>query len=183
MGGKLLLTLSFYVVALSAVHAMQPNRQPHGFGRSGWHGGGGGWHGGGGGWQRSNIPWNGYGSSSGNGGGGVGVGGSIGASSNSGNGIDGANTGGGTSDLSNGGNVGGANDPTQYCRRYASTAIDQAHEARETRSCSGVVSGSPSRWSLSYQDHYDRCLSLFGSGQNASEYRTRVAQLDQCFDR
>jgi hypothetical protein len=145
MGGKLLLTLSFYVVALSAVQA----GQFRGGGRSGWHGGGGGW-------QGSNISWNGYGSSSGNGGGGVGV---------------------------DGGNAGGASDPTQYCRRYASTAINQAHEARGTRSCSGVVSGSPSLWSLSYQDHYDRCLLLFGSGQNASEHRTRVAQLDQCFNR
>jgi hypothetical protein len=137
MGGNLLLTLSFYVVALSEVHAGQ-------FRSGGRHGSLG--------WQGSNISWNSYGSSNG----GVGA---------------------------DGGNAGGANDPTQYCRRYASTAINQAHEARETRSCSGVVSGSPSRWSLSYEDHYDRCLLLFGSGQNASEHRIRVAQLDQCFNR
>ena len=161
MGGKLLLPLWLCAFTFSAVHAMQLNGQFHGSGR------GHGFHREPGHkilpWDGGNIPWSGN-------------------SSNSGSGGDGANAGGGTSDTCNSDNA-KSHDPIPYCHWYACTAIDEAHAARETPLCSGLVSASPSRWSLSRQYHYDRCLSLFGSGQNASEHRTRIAQLDQCFNR
>jgi hypothetical protein len=87
-------------------------------------------------------------------------------------------------DASGNNNVGGANahDPTHYCHWYASDAVNQARAARASSACSGLVNGVPSRWSLNYQDHYGRCLSMFGSGQNASEHQTRAAELERCLN-
>lgn len=169
MDAKIFLAVLFCALPMSAVHGTQANRHFGGGHRFGNHFGGG-----------FSAVWSGNSNPSGNPAG-DGINGVWSGNSNPGGAGGGANAGGGISS----GNTGGASssDSSRYCHWYANTAINQAHAVRAAASCSGLVSGAPSRWALSYTDHYDRCLSLFGSGQNASEHRTRAAQLDQCVNR
>jgi hypothetical protein len=73
-----------------------------------------------------------------------------------------------------------ADDPVPYCHWYAHSALNQARAARANPSCWGLVNDSPSRWSMNYRDHFEWCLSVFGSGQNRSEHQARVEGLNQC---
>ena len=73
-----------------------------------------------------------------------------------------------------------ADDPISYCHWYARTAISQAHAARGSDRCFHFVNDEPNRWTLDWSAHYQWCLSVFGSGQNASEHQARVAELNEC---
>jgi hypothetical protein len=76
-----------------------------------------------------------------------------------------------------------ADDPIHYCHWYAHTAIEQAHAARAVWPCHHFIDETPNRWTLDWGAHYDWCLSVFGSGANASEHQIRAENLNQCVNR
>jgi len=73
-----------------------------------------------------------------------------------------------------------AADRYEYCRWYALTAVRQAALAREVRSCRHLIEDNPARWQTSVNEHFQWCLSAFGSGGNAREHDARDAELRAC---
>jgi hypothetical protein len=73
-----------------------------------------------------------------------------------------------------------ADDAYSYCHYYASTAVRAGHIARHVDACQHLVDDFPARWTLNYDQHFNWCLSMFGSGRNASEHQVRNAQLVEC---
>jgi hypothetical protein len=73
-----------------------------------------------------------------------------------------------------------ADDAYSYCRYYASTAVRAGHIARHVDACGHLVDEFPARWTLNYEQHFSWCLSMYGSGRNASEHQVRTAELQEC---
>jgi hypothetical protein len=73
-----------------------------------------------------------------------------------------------------------AEDALPYCQNYAHAAIEQSRAARQFRRCMYFVQENPGRWTLNYADHFNWCMSVFGSGQNRSERAAREDALNQC---
>jgi len=73
-----------------------------------------------------------------------------------------------------------ADDPYHYCHWYASSAVHESNRAREVGSCRHLVWESPGRWTVNFEQHYQWCRSMYGSGQNAAEQDARIEDLREC---
>jgi len=73
-----------------------------------------------------------------------------------------------------------AESPEHYCRYYATHAIHLAEAARSVSSCRHLIDENPQRWSLNYNQHFDYCLRIYGSGAGMAEDSTRSRQVAFC---
>jgi|SRR5271165_5290330 len=73
-----------------------------------------------------------------------------------------------------------AEDAKAYCRNYAQAAIEQSRAARQISRCHHYIRDTPARWTLNYNDHFNWCMSVYGTGDNASERRARENALSEC---
>jgi hypothetical protein len=51
---------------------------------------------------------------------------------------------------------------------------------RDYDGCHRFIRDNPSRWSMNDNDHFHRCMHVYGTSDNNEEHDERIADLDGC---